>query len=99
DARPGLVAPETGGVHTSFGQASTAPGRLSSSNPNLMNIPIRTELGQRIRRAFRAHRPGHKLFAADYSQIELRVAAHLSEDPQMLAAFEAGHGNPRCAAA
>jgi len=91
DALPGLVDPETGRVHTSFGQASTATGRLSSSNPNLMNIPIRTELGQRIRRAFRAHRPGHKLFAADYSQIELRVAAHLSEDPQMLAAFEAGH--------
>jgi len=91
DALPGLVDPETGRVHTSFGQASTATGRLSSSNPNLMNIPIRTELGQRIRRAFRAHRPGQKLFAADYSQIELRVAAHLSEDPQMLAAFEAGH--------
>jgi DNA polymerase-1 len=91
DALPGLVDPVTGRVHTSFGQASTATGRLSSSNPNLMNIPIRTELGQRIRRAFRAGRPGHALFAADYSQIELRVAAHLSEDPQMLAAFEAGH--------
>jgi DNA polymerase I len=91
DALPGLVDPATGRVHTSFGQASTATGRLSSSNPNLMNIPIRTELGQRIRRAFRAGRPGHTLFAADYSQIELRVAAHLSEDPQMLAAFEAGH--------
>jgi len=91
DALPGLVDAATGRVHTSFGQASTATGRLSSSNPNLMNIPIRTELGQRIRRAFRAGRPGHKLFAADYSQIELRVAAHLSEDPQMLAAFEAGH--------
>jgi DNA polymerase I len=91
DALPGLVDPTTGRVHTSFGQASTATGRLSSSNPNLMNIPIRTELGQRIRRAFRAARSGHTLFAADYSQIELRVAAHLSEDPQMLAAFEAGH--------
>jgi DNA polymerase-1 len=91
DALPGLVDPATGRVHTSFGQASTATGRLSSSNPNLMNIPIRTELGQRIRRAFRAARPGHALFAADYSQIELRVAAHLSEDPQMLAAFAAGH--------
>jgi DNA polymerase-1 len=91
DALPGLVDPETGRVHTSFGQASTATGRLSSSNPNLMNIPVRTELGQRIRRAFRAARPGHALFAADYSQIELRVAAHLSEDPQMLAAFAAGH--------
>ncbi|HKF75170.1 MAG TPA: DNA polymerase I [Candidatus Dormibacteraeota bacterium] len=91
DALPGLVDPATERVHTSFGQASTATGRLSSSNPNLMNIPIRTELGQRIRRAFRASRPGHALFAADYSQIELRVAAHLSKDPQMLAAFEAGH--------
>jgi DNA polymerase-1 len=91
DALPGLVDPATGRVHTSFGQASTATGRLSSSNPNLMNIPIRTELGQRIRRAFQAGRAGHRLFAADYSQIELRVAAHLSEDPQMLAAFAAGH--------
>src|SRR5437763_4634042 len=91
DALPGLVDPATGRVHTSFGQASTATGRLSSSNPNLMNIPIRTELGQRIRRAFRAERPGHSLFAADYSPIELRVAAHLSEDPQMLAAFAAGN--------
>ena len=91
DALPGLVDPATGRVHTSFGQASTATGRLSSSNPNLMNIPVRTELGQRIRRAFRADRPDHTLFAADYSQIELRVAAHLSEDPQMLAAFAAGH--------
>jgi DNA polymerase-1 len=90
DALPGLVDPATGRVHTSFGQASTATGRLSSSNPNLMNIPIRTELGQRIRRAFRAARSGHALFAADYSQIELRVAAHLSEDPEMLAAFAAG---------
>jgi DNA polymerase I len=91
DALPGLVDPATGRVHTSFGQASTATGRLSSSNPNLMNIPVRTELGQRIRRAFRAERPEHVLFAVDYSQIELRVAAHLSEDPQMLGAFAAGH--------
>jgi DNA polymerase-1 len=91
DALPELVDHRTGRVHTSFGQASTATGRLSSSNPNLMNIPIRTELGQRIRRAFKADRPGHQLFAADYSQIELRIAAHLSQDPQMLAAFSAGH--------
>jgi DNA polymerase-1 len=91
DALPGLVDPATGRVHTSFGQASTATGRLSSSNPNLMNIPVRTELGQRIRRAFRAARPDHVMFAVDYSQIELRVAAHLSEDPQMLGAFAAGH--------
>jgi DNA polymerase-1 len=90
DALPELVDARTGRVHTSFGQASTATGRLSSSNPNLMNIPIRTELGQRIRRAFRAGRPDHVLFAADYSQIELRIAAHLSEDPEMLGAFAAG---------
>ena len=90
DALPALVDPETGRVHTSWNQASTATGRLSSSNPNLMNIPIRTELGQRIRRAFRAGRPGHVLFAADYSQIELRIAAHLSQDPKLLGAFAAG---------
>ncbi|HEX6488054.1 MAG TPA: DNA polymerase I [Candidatus Dormibacteraeota bacterium] len=90
DALPLLADPVTGRVHTSFGQASTATGRLSSSNPNLMNIPIRTELGQRIRRAFKAGRPGHIMFAADYSQIELRIAAHLSGDPNMLAAFAAG---------
>lgn len=91
DALPVLVDPGTGRVHTSFGQAATATGRLSSSNPNLMNIPVRTELGQRIRRAFRAGPEGWQLFAADYSQIELRIAAHLSEDPNLLAAFEAGH--------
>jgi DNA polymerase-1 len=90
DALPQLVDPLSGRVHTSFGQASTATGRLASSNPNLMNIPIRTELGQRIRRAFKASRPGHVLISADYSQIELRIAAHLSGDPKMLAAFAAG---------
>jgi DNA polymerase-1 len=89
DALPQLVDPRTGRVHTSFGQAATATGRLASSNPNLMNIPIRTELGGRIRRAFKADRPDHILFAADYSQIELRIAAHLSKDPNLLAAFEA----------
>jgi len=90
DALPELMDPTTGRVHTSFGQAATATGRLSSSNPNLMNIPIRTELGQRIRRAFKAERPDHFLFAADYSQIELRIAAHLSGDSNLLAAFAAG---------
>jgi DNA polymerase-1 len=90
DALPALVDSRTGRVHTSLNQAATATGRLSSSNPNLMNIPIRSELGQQIRRAFRAGDDSHKLFAADYSQIELRIAAHLSEDPQMLAAFAAG---------
>ena len=90
DALPQLVDPLSGRVHTSFGQASTATGRLASSNPNLMNIPIRTELGQRIRRAFKASRPGHVLISADYAQIELRIAAHLSGDPKLLAAFAAG---------
>ena len=90
DSLPGLVDPRDGRVHTSLNQAATATGRLSSSNPNLMNIPIRTELGQRIRRAFVAGRAGHQLFSADYSQIELRIAAHLSEDPNLLSAFEAG---------
>ncbi len=90
DALPQLVDPMSGRVHTSFGQASTATGRLASSNPNLMNIPIRTELGQRIRRAFKAARPSHVMVSADYSQIELRIAAHLSGDPMLLAAFAAG---------
>ena len=90
DALPQLVDPLTGRVHTSFGQASTATGRLASSNPNLMNIPIRTELGQRIRRAFKAGRPDHVMVSADYSQIELRIAAHLSGDPMLLGAFAAG---------
>jgi DNA polymerase-1 len=90
DALPQLVDPLSGRVHTSFGQASTATGRLSSSNPNLMNIPIRSELGQRIRRAFKAARPDHVMVSADYSQIELRIAAHLSGDPKMLGAFAAG---------
>ena len=90
DALPQLVDPLSGRVHTSFGQASTATGRLSSSNPNLMNIPIRTELGQRIRRAFKASRPGHVMVSADYAQIELRIAAHLSGDPKLLGAFAAG---------
>ena len=90
DALPQLVDPLSGRVHTSFGQASTATGRLASSNPNLMNIPIRTELGQRIRRAFKAGRPDHVLVSADYSQIELRIAAHLSGDPKLLQAFAAG---------
>ena len=90
DALPQLVDPLSGRVHTSLGQASTATGRLSSSNPNLMNIPIRTELGQRIRRAFKAGRPDHVMVSADYSQIELRIAAHLSGDPKLLEAFAAG---------
>ena len=86
DALPQLVNPETGRVHTCFNQAVAATGRLSSSDPNLQNIPIRTELGREIRRAFVAE-PGHVLISADYSQIELRVLAHLSGDEALLEAF------------
>jgi DNA polymerase I len=86
DALPQLVHPETGRVHTCFNQAVAATGRLSSSDPNLQNIPIRTELGREIRRAFVADR-GNLLISADYSQIELRVLAHMSGDPALLEAF------------
>jgi DNA polymerase I len=89
DALPQLVNPDTGRVHTSFNQAVAATGRLSSSDPNLQNIPIRTELGREIRRAFIAE-PGHVLVSADYSQIELRVLAHLSEDETLIEAFRRG---------
>jgi DNA polymerase-1 len=86
DALPQLVNPETGRVHTCFNQAVAATGRLSSSDPNLQNIPIRTELGREIRGAFVAD-PGHVLISADYSQIELRVLAHLSGDEALVDAF------------
>jgi len=86
NALPRLVRPDTGRVHTSFNQAVAATGRLSSSDPNLQNIPIRTPLGREIRRAFVA-REGHVLISADYSQIELRVLAHLSEDSALIEAF------------
>ena len=89
DQLPGAVNPETGRIHTSFHQASTATGRLSSSNPNLQNIPTRTEIGGRIRRAFVAPE-GSILLSADYSQIELRLLAHISEDPHLLEAFSLG---------
>jgi DNA polymerase-1 len=89
DALPLLVNPRTGRVHTSFNQAVAATGRLSSSDPNLQNIPIRTEIGRQIRRAFVAE-PGHVLVSADYSQIELRVLAHLSGDETLIAAFQRG---------
>ena len=89
DALPALVNPATGRLHTSFNQAVAATGRLSSSNPNLQNIPIRTELGRRIREAFIA-KPGHLLVSADYSQIELRILAHFSQDPAFLEAFRSG---------
>ncbi|HWF85478.1 MAG TPA: DNA polymerase, partial [Vicinamibacterales bacterium] len=89
DALPQLVNPDTGRVHTCFNQAVAATGRLSSSDPNLQNIPIRTELGREIRRAFIAE-AGHVLISADYSQIELRVLAHLAEDETLIAAFTRG---------
>jgi DNA polymerase-1 len=89
DALPALVDPKTGRLHTSFNQAVAATGRLSSSDPNLQNIPIRSEVGRRIRRAFVA-KPGHVIVSADYSQIELRILAHFSEDPDFLDAFRSG---------
>lgn len=89
DALPALVNPRTGRVHTSFNQAVTATGRLSSSDPNLQNIPVRTDRGREIRRAFVAPR-GARLVVADYSQIELRLLAHLSGDPGLLEAFRTG---------
>ncbi len=89
DALPVLVNPHDGRLHTSFNQAGAETGRLSSNNPNLQNIPVRSELGREIRRAFVAA-PGHKLLAADYSQVELRILAHVSQDEAMLAAFRAG---------
>jgi len=89
DALPMLVNPETGRVHTQISQAVAATGRLSSSDPNLQNIPIRTEIGRQIRSAFIAD-PGHVLISADYSQIELRVLAHMSGDETLTAAFARG---------
>jgi DNA polymerase-1 len=89
DALPELVDPGTGRLHTSFNQTVAATGRLSSSDPNLQNIPIRTEEGRRIRSAFVAA-PGHVLLSADYSQIELRVLAHLANDAALIEAFESG---------
>ena len=89
DKLPEMIDPRTGRVHTSYHQAVTATGRLSSSDPNLQNIPIRTEEGRRIRQAFIAA-PGHQIVAADYSQIELRIMAHLSQDTGLLTAFAEG---------
>jgi DNA polymerase I len=89
DALPALIRSHSGRVHTTFGQTGTATGRLSSTNPNLQNIPIRTELGREIRAAFIAE-PGHLLLAADYSQIELRLLAHYSKDKLLVEAFRRG---------
>jgi len=91
DALPALVNPKDGLIHTSYNQAVTATGRLSSNNPNLQNIPVRTEKGREIRRAFVPRSPEYTLLAADYSQIELRIIAHLSQDPAMVADFNLGH--------
>jgi DNA polymerase-1 len=89
DALPALISQATGRLHTTFGQTGTATGRLSSANPNLQNIPIRTELGRGIRAAFIAE-PGHVLITADYSQIELRLLAHFSSDPLLVEAYRRG---------
>jgi DNA polymerase-1 len=89
DALPALIHPATERLHTTFGQTGTATGRLSSANPNLQNIPIRTELGRGIRAAFIAE-PGHVLLTADYSQIELRLLAHFSRDPLLVEAYRRG---------
>jgi DNA polymerase I len=89
DALPALIHADSGRLHTSFNQIGAATGRLSSSNPNLQNIPIRSELGREIRAAF-VPEPGWKLIVADYSQIELRLLAHMSHDPVLVAAFRSG---------
>ena len=89
DALPAMINPATGRLHTTFDQAGTATGRLSSANPNLQNIPVRTELGRGIRAAFIAE-PGHVLLTADYSQIELRLLAHFSRDPLLVEAYRRG---------
>jgi DNA polymerase-1 len=91
DALPAMINPRTGRIHTSYNQTGSATGRVSSSDPNLQNIPIRSELGRQVRRAFIAEdAPNWLLFSADYSQIELRVLAHLSQDPALLEAFKRG---------
>ncbi len=98
DKLPKMVNSKTGRVHTSYHQAGTVTGRLSSSDPNLQNIPIRSSEGRRIRQAFIAQ-PGYKIVAADYSQIELRIMAHLSQDKGLLAAFSSGQDIHKATAA
>ena len=97
DALPAMVNPTTGRVHTSFNQAGSTTGRFSSSNPNLQNIPIRTEQGRKIRKAFVA-KEGHLLLAVDYNQIELRVLAHMSQDEALVQAFHEGQDIHRATA-
>ncbi|MHC8947861.1 DNA polymerase I [Sphingobacterium hungaricum] len=99
DALPELINPETGLIHTSYNQAVAATGRLSSTNPNLQNIPIRTEKGREVRKAFIPRFENHVILSADYSQIELRLMAELSQDPNMLEAFQLGHDIHRATAA
>ncbi|MFZ1792199.1 MAG: DNA polymerase I [Anaerolineae bacterium] len=89
DALPALINPKTGRLHTDFNQAGAITGRMSSSNPNLQNIPIKTEMGRRVRKAF-IPRKGWRLISADYSQVELRILAHLADDPTLKGAFERG---------
>ena len=96
---PAMVHPETGRLHCSFSQTITATGRLSCHDPNLQNIPVRTELGREIRRAFLPNRPGEVLLAADYSQIELRILAHLSGDKELVEAFRQNQDIHRLTAA
>ncbi|WP_374687779.1 DNA polymerase I, partial [Promineifilum sp.] len=98
DALPGLINPTTGRIHTSFSQIGAISGRLASSNPNLQNIPIRSEVGQQIRRGF-VTEPGWFFLSADYSQVELRIMAHISRDPYLLDAFEKGLDIHRATAA
>ena len=89
DKLPEMVDPHTGRIHTTYSQATAITGRLSSSDPNLQNIPVRTAEGRRIREAFIAP-PGHRMMSADYSQIELRIMAHISQDAGLLKAFADG---------
>lgn len=99
DALPAMVDPETGRIHTTFHQTVTATGRLSSSDPNLQNIPMRTELGRELRKAFVSSGPGWRLYSADYSQIELRIVAHFARDERLMEAFRRGEDVHRATAA
>jgi DNA polymerase-1 len=98
DALPIMVNPRTGRVHTSFNQTGTTTGRVSSSDPNLQNIPIRTEIGREVRRAFVAGQADQSLMGADYSQVELRIMAHVAGDETLISAFEAGEDIHRATA-